>query len=79
MTAVLRDEPPDLVELNPALSPAAVVAVRRCLEKGREERFQSARDLAFHLRQVQDGGGVRGRPLSPAGRMIRRWSVPLVA
>jgi WD40 repeat protein len=78
MTAVLRDEPPDLAELNPALHPAAVVAVRRCLEKGREERFQSARDLAFHLRQVQDGAGERGQALSPAARIVRRWSVPLL-
>jgi Tol biopolymer transport system component len=79
MTAVLRDEPPDLGELAPALSPSAVVAVRRCLEKGREARFQSARDLAFHLRQVQDGAGERGQPSSPAGRLIQRWSVPLLA
>jgi eukaryotic-like serine/threonine-protein kinase len=79
MTAVLRDEPPDPLELNPAMHPAAVVALRRCLEKGREQRFQSARDLAFHLRQLQEGVGDRGGARSPAGRLLRRLAVPLLA
>jgi len=46
MTAVLNDEPPPLE--------AAGAGVRRivshCLEKQPEARFQSAQDLAFHLR-----------------------------
>ena len=69
MNAVLREEPPDPLSLNPAIPPAAVVAVRRCLEKGRDERFQSARDLAFHLQQiVQPTSG--SYPLPP---LPRRW------
>jgi tRNA A-37 threonylcarbamoyl transferase component Bud32/WD40 repeat protein len=50
--AVLDEEPRDLLELNKSLPPAVVTVVRRCLEKNREERFGSARDLAFHLRQL---------------------------
>jgi serine/threonine protein kinase len=49
MTATLRTDPPEL----PAVIPEAIQRiVRRCLEKNPEERFQSARDLAFALRQL---------------------------
>src|SRR5258707_10258417 len=53
--AVLREEPADPLELTPSLPLAAAVTVRRCLEKSVEERFQSARDLAFQLQQLRDG------------------------
>jgi len=49
LSAILREEPPDLVELMPGVPPAVERLVRRCLEKDREVRFQSARDLAFNL------------------------------
>jgi len=49
MASILKADPPDL----PAPVPHSVRAiVHRCLEKRREERFQSARDLAFALRQA---------------------------
>jgi WD40 repeat protein len=63
MNAVLHEEPPDLLTANPNLPSAAAAVVRRCLEKNREERFQSARDLAFHLRQLeQSTTGVHAPP-----------------
>jgi hypothetical protein len=52
--AVLNEEPADLLAGRAKVPPAAVAVVRRCLEKNREERFQSARDLAFHLQQLHD-------------------------
>jgi eukaryotic-like serine/threonine-protein kinase len=64
MTAVLRTEPTDVLVLQPALSRATALVVRRCLEKSREERFQSARDLAFHLRRIQEGDEPRPRTKS---------------
>jgi serine/threonine-protein kinase len=49
MSGILRDDPP---ALSPKVIPAPLErVVRRCLEKGSEERFQSARDLAFALRE----------------------------
>jgi Tol biopolymer transport system component len=62
MNAVLKEEPVEPLELNPRLPPTLSLVIRRCLEKNREERFQSARDLAFHLRQIHDAKprGARG-------------------
>jgi eukaryotic-like serine/threonine-protein kinase len=74
--ALLADEPPDPVKLNPDLPPASVDVLRRCLEKNREERFQSARDLAFHLQQLHQGASTASS--SDEGRargLRRRWLV----
>jgi eukaryotic-like serine/threonine-protein kinase len=49
MTAILRDDPPALGSLGEGVFPGLERIVRRCLEKGPEERFQLARDLAFAL------------------------------
>jgi Tol biopolymer transport system component len=53
MTAVLKDDPPDLstqsYDSTRPVSPALERMVRRCLEKSPEQRFQSARDLSFAL------------------------------
>ena len=49
MTAILRREPPPLMELEPSLTPALVRVVERCLAKRSEDRFHSAHDLALAL------------------------------
>ena len=49
LTAILKEEPPDLTDLIPTAPPALERLLRRCLEKDREQRFQSARDLGFNL------------------------------
>ena len=49
LNAILKDEPADLLEANPSLPAALDRIVRHCLEKNPNERFQSARDLAFDL------------------------------
>jgi Tol biopolymer transport system component len=49
MTAVLKDDPPELTDARRPISPALERIVRRCLEKSPEQRFQSAKDLAFAL------------------------------
>jgi Tol biopolymer transport system component len=75
MSAVLREEPADPIDVNPTLPPAAAAVVRRCLEKNREERFQSARDLAFHLRQLEEATAAPRRE----GRPPRRRTAALGA
>ena len=55
LASILRDHPPEIAALGVALPAALERVVVRCLEKNREERFQSARDLAFHLKEVSAG------------------------
>jgi eukaryotic-like serine/threonine-protein kinase len=49
MTAILKEDPPELSDLNHPVSPGLERIIRRCLEKNPEQRFQSAKDLAFAL------------------------------
>ncbi len=49
MSAILKEDPPDLSETNNKISPALERLVNHCLEKNPEARFHSARDLAFAL------------------------------
>jgi eukaryotic-like serine/threonine-protein kinase len=47
MSAILKEDPPEFTETNRSVPPALDRIVRHCLEKNPEERFQSARDVAF--------------------------------
>jgi Tol biopolymer transport system component len=69
MAAVLRDEPPDPVV--PPTAGALVDIVRHCLEKQPNQRFQSARDLAFALRALPTS--VTGGTSAPSPRTPRPW------
>jgi Tol biopolymer transport system component len=54
LAAILNEEPPELTSVNASLPPALERIVRHCLEKNRDERFSSARDLAFDLESLSD-------------------------
>jgi len=54
LNAILKDEPQALAEAGGTLPPVLDRIMRRCLEKRPEERFQSARDLAYALQAVTD-------------------------
>jgi hypothetical protein len=71
MNAILKEEPPDLRDSGRAISPALDRVVRHCLEKGPEERFQSARDLAFDLQALSEASFEAGAvaPGRPARRL----------
>ena len=49
MHAILREDPPETPTTDGKISPGTDRVMRRCLEKTSNERFQSARDLAFAL------------------------------
>ena len=49
MSAILREEPPELWVTNQSISPGVERIVRHCLEKQPEQRFQSASDLKVAL------------------------------
>jgi Tol biopolymer transport system component len=64
MSAVLKDDPPLLNATAAAIPPPLASVIQHCLEKERDQRFQSARDLAFAL------GRLAG-PASPDAVMLR--------
>src|SRR6202022_2528855 len=57
MNAILKEEPAELSLAESNIPPAIDHVVRHCLEKNREERFQSARDLAFDLERISSVSG----------------------
>jgi Tol biopolymer transport system component len=52
MSAILKEDPPDLNETNRNVSPALERMVQHCLEKNPEARFHSASDIAFDLEHL---------------------------
>jgi hypothetical protein len=56
LSAILKEDPPPISQVNAIAPPALERVVQRCLEKNPEERFQSARDLAFALDALSSGG-----------------------
>jgi Tol biopolymer transport system component len=68
MTAILKEEPTEIMVMNPQVSPAVGRVVRRCLEKHPEARYQSASDLAFHLEDLSDSSA---RTSASAGKRRR--------
>jgi Tol biopolymer transport system component len=54
MSSILKDDPPELGATSANISPALARIVNHCLEKNREQRFQSARDLGFNLEALSN-------------------------
>ncbi|MGH9391745.1 MAG: serine/threonine-protein kinase, partial [Vicinamibacteria bacterium] len=61
MSAILREEPAELSESGRTIPPALDHIVRHCLEKDRDDRFQSAKDIASELQEVASGAITSGR------------------
>jgi len=79
MTAILKEEPPDWATDSKIVSPALERIVRRCLEKEPEQRFQSARDLAFALGTLSGTDASAAVRITPAPRSSRRWILAAAA
>ncbi|HEY6549377.1 MAG TPA: serine/threonine-protein kinase, partial [Vicinamibacteria bacterium] len=75
MNAILKEDPPSLTETNRQLPPGLERIVSHCLEKSPEERFQSARDIAFDLEQVS-GSTATATPIR--GTVRARFGLPLL-
>jgi serine/threonine protein kinase len=66
MAAIVRDEPPDLQQINGAVPPALARIVARCLAKDPAGRFHSAHDLALALEAISGAGSGTSQTLAPA-------------
>ena len=66
MAAILRDEPSELSGSGRNISPAVDNIVRHCLEKDRDNRFQSAKDIVFALSEQSSATATSGARLSVA-------------
>jgi Tol biopolymer transport system component len=79
LAAVLHADPPD-ISADVRVPPTLDRIIRRCLEKRPEERFQSARDLAFALEGVASGSGTQTvAAVSDRARQVPLWTVALAA
>ncbi len=82
MTAILREDAPRLSSVRSTVPQALEQVVEHCLEKRPEDRFQSARDLAFALGASATASGAEfesassrsGRGAPSLARM--RWLKP---
>jgi Tol biopolymer transport system component/predicted Ser/Thr protein kinase len=83
IAAILSVEPKPLTELVPMTPPALDRAVKTCLAKDPEERFQTAHDLKLQLRWIDEAGSQAGVPAPVAARRKKRermaWIVAGVA
>ncbi len=67
MTAVLKEDPPELAGTRADISPALDRIIRHCLEKNPAERFQTARDVAFALGSLSGSGTAVSGAVSVSG------------
>src|SRR5258708_17591183 len=72
VAAILSSEPQPMVSLQAMTPPMLERAVRRCLAKDPDERWQSASDLANELDWVAEGSSQAGVPAS-ARTGPQRW------
>lgn len=78
MTAILKEEPPELMTLGKNIAPSVARVAEHCLEKRPELRFQSAKDLAFALEALSGSSARLDSAVVQPGRSWRRllpWSV----
>src|SRR5262245_16969377 len=76
ITSILTKEPPDLSQTNKEISPGLDRIVRHCLEKNPEERFESARDVAFDLESLSTVSAPTGAVAAAAVPKRSRWIAP---
>jgi Tol biopolymer transport system component len=71
MSAILVDDPLQASSSEHAFPPDVDRILRHCLEKNPDERYQSARDLAFHLESIPAVHDSRSAERSP--RKVALW------
>jgi serine/threonine protein kinase/Tol biopolymer transport system component len=71
ISAIMSSEPPPMSSLQPMTPPALDRAVKRCLAKEPDERWQSANDLTNELKWIAEAGSQVTSVPSPPAKGIR--------
>jgi eukaryotic-like serine/threonine-protein kinase len=80
ITAVLKEDPQEMSSIRQSIPTAFERIVRHCLEKEPENRFQSARELAFALSTVSDMSTNRSSVAFRSGTFRwRKWAPWILA
>ena len=88
MAAILRDEPPEPADAGIEISPGLDSIVRHCLEKDRDHRFQSVKEIVYALSEGSSltfPSGVRfveppaGKHKAGKRKATRRKALPIIA
>jgi serine/threonine protein kinase/TolB-like protein len=78
ISAILSQDPPELTTNAQSIPPGLNGIVRRSLEKNPNDRFHSARDVAFALAAISERPASEVK--SPAGQMpVFRWKAAVAA
>src|SRR5262249_52137571 len=73
-SAVLEKEPTAISAIKPMTPPVLDHAIRRCLAKEMEERWQTARDLALELKWIAESSAQAGTfPSAGQEKIARQW------
>jgi TolB-like protein/tetratricopeptide (TPR) repeat protein len=70
MAAIMRDEPPELSESGRSVPVALDHVVKHCLEKDRDRRFQTARDVAFALSEASGTHETAAAPVRRSRALV---------
>ncbi len=79
MTAILRDDPPEITDVRAPLPPGLDRIVRHCLEKNPAERFQSSGDVAFAIEALSGTSTGAVPAVGARASGPRRWTLPAAA
>jgi Tol biopolymer transport system component len=79
LTAILRVDPLETTGAEGPLPPGLERVLRHCLEKSPDERFQSAKDLAFALEALSGPADTATTRTLQPGAGKRRWRTAAIA
>jgi serine/threonine protein kinase/Tol biopolymer transport system component len=70
-SAILEKDPPPISTVKPLTLPSLDHAIRRCLAKDPEERWQTARDLALEIKWLAESSSHTSPPSNAPARTLR--------
>jgi eukaryotic-like serine/threonine-protein kinase len=79
MSAILKEDPPQLSETGRTVPPGLERIVNHCLEKNPAHRFQSASDVAFNLEALSDVTTASKAGVKPLMAPAQSWIRPGLA